>query len=98
MSTLSSGSRCPRYLSSMLYLEGEVVRGLSHAVKSSPRLAAISLPTQLSQTWRVQLRGESSESVTTVMVDDKSSVANKQVPLPGYRIASWIRWIHEGSN
>lgn len=73
---------------------------LSAALTAEPgtRAAAIFLPAQQTQVWRVQLRSENAAGVTTILVDDRSGAARKQVQLPGDRVALWIRWIHEGSN
>lgn len=62
------------------------------------RAAAIFLPMQQAQAWRVQLRSRNSEELATVMVDDRSGTASKVMPQSGDRIAQWIRWIHEGSH
>jgi uncharacterized iron-regulated membrane protein len=61
------------------------------------RAAAVFLPTQQSQAWRVQLRQGEGDARVTVMVDDRSGTATASAPLRGDRIAAWIRWIHEGS-
>ena len=73
---------------------------LAAALKAEPgaRAAAIFLPTQQAQAWRVQLRSKDAAGVTTVTVDDRSGGASKIDPLSGDRAAQWIRWIHEGSN
>jgi uncharacterized iron-regulated membrane protein len=73
---------------------------LAAALNAEPgtQAAAIFLPTQQAQSWRVQLRSENAAGVMTVMIDDRSGAANKVVPLSGDRAAQWIRWIHEGSN
>ena len=62
------------------------------------RAAAIFLPPQQSQAWRVQLRSPDSEGLTTVLVNDRSGAVSKVTPQSGDRIAQWIRWIHEGSH
>jgi uncharacterized iron-regulated membrane protein len=61
------------------------------------RAAAIFLPTQQSQAWRVQLRQGDGDGRLTVMVDDRGGAATVIPPLAGDRVAAWIRWIHEGS-
>ena len=73
---------------------------LASALGNEPdaRAAAIFVPTQQTQAWRVQLRTENSECLTAVMVDDRNGAASKVVRLQGDRIAQWIRWIHEGSH
>src|SRR5471032_3014492 len=73
---------------------------LAIALSAEPRTraAAIFLPTQQAQAWRVQLRSENAAGVTTITVDDRSGAASKQAQLSGDRAAQWIRWIHEGSN
>jgi uncharacterized iron-regulated membrane protein len=62
------------------------------------RAAAIFLPAQQNQVWRIQLRSADSEQLTTGMVDDRSGTLTKVVPQSGDKIAQWIRWIHEGSH
>ena len=62
------------------------------------RAAAVFLPTQQNQAWRIQLRSPDSEALTTVMVDDRSGALTKVTPQSGDKIAQWIRWIHEGSH
>jgi uncharacterized iron-regulated membrane protein len=74
-------------------------QALDAAVAALPagQPAAIFLPAQQSQAWRLQLRqGEGNERLT-IMVDDRSGAATVGRPLSGDRIAAWIRWIHEGS-
>ena len=68
------------------------------ATEPGARPAAIFMPTQQSQMWRVQLRAAQSDTIATVMVEDGSGATRKIVPLSGDRAAQWIRWIHEGSN
>jgi uncharacterized iron-regulated membrane protein len=67
--------------------------GVAHS-----RAAAVFLPTQQNQAWRIQLRSPDSEALTTVMVDDRSGALTKVTPQSGDKIAQWIRWIHEGSH
>jgi uncharacterized iron-regulated membrane protein len=62
------------------------------------RAAAVFLPTQQNQAWRIQLRNPDSEALDTVTVDDRSGALTKVVPQAGDTIAQWIRWIHEGSH
>lgn len=71
---------------------------LAAAVAAEPTLrpAAVFMPLQPTQSWRVQLRSPDSEGVFTVLVDDRSSAASKVPPLSGDLIARWIRVIHEG--
>ena len=75
-----------------------VDQALAAALRATPdaRPAAVFLPTQQAQAWRVQLR--QSDDIVTVMVDDRTGSATAAGPrLGGDRIASWIRWIHDGS-
>ena len=80
--------------------ELNIDRAVETAVGALPgsRLAAVFMPTQQAGTWRVQLRQEESEGVTTVMVEDRSGSTRRVEPLSGDRVALWIRWIHEGSH
>src|SRR5262245_33153221 len=73
-------------------------QALHAALLSTPdaRPAAIFLPAQQAQTWRVQLR--QSDDIVTVMVDDRAGTASPSGPqLAGDRVGFWIRWIHDGS-
>jgi len=73
-------------------------QALHAALVSTPdaRPAAIFLPTQQAQTWRVQLR--QADELITVMVDDRGGGASRASPqLAGDSVAAWIRWIHDGS-
>jgi uncharacterized iron-regulated membrane protein len=72
--------------------------GAALAGEQGAQPAAIFVPTQQNNAWRVQLRVPDTPGVTTVMVDDRSAAVSKVVQLPGDRIALWIRWIHEGSH
>jgi uncharacterized iron-regulated membrane protein len=66
------------------------------AAQPGSRPASINLPSGgPSATWRIQLRTENEP--VTVLVDDRNSRAQVVRPLPGDRIAQWIRWIHDGS-
>ena len=65
---------------------------------TGPRAAAIFVPTQQNQVWRIQLRDQNSEVLTTVLVDDRSGTLTNVAPQSGDKIAQWIRWIHEGSH
>lgn len=67
-------------------------------VGDGARVAAVFVPTQQNQTWRVQLRSDAEAGVMTVTVDDKTGEATKVTRLSGDRVAQWIRWIHEGSH
>jgi uncharacterized iron-regulated membrane protein len=71
---------------------------IATASAAGSRAAAVFLPTQQNQAWRIQLRDRDSEALTTVMVDDRSGTLTKVVPQSGDKIAQWIRWIHEGSH
>jgi uncharacterized iron-regulated membrane protein len=71
---------------------------IASASAAGSRAAAIFLPTQQNQAWRLQLRGQNSETLTTVLVDDRSGALTNVVPQSGDKIAQWIRWIHEGSH
>ena len=62
------------------------------------RAAAVFLPPQQSQAWRIQLRHADSEALTTVMVDDRSGRADQGGAAIRSKITQWIRWIHEGSH
>jgi uncharacterized iron-regulated membrane protein len=72
--------------------------GAALAGEQGAQPAAIFVPTQQNNAWRVQLRVPDTPGVTTIMVDDRSAAVSKVAQLPGDRIALWIRWIHEGSH
>jgi uncharacterized iron-regulated membrane protein len=59
--------------------------------------AAIFLPSQQTQTWRIQLRSKS-DALTTATIDDRSGALTQVTPQSGDKIAQWIRWVHEGSH
>jgi uncharacterized iron-regulated membrane protein len=65
---------------------------------SGAKVAAIFLPTQQNQIWRIQMRAGDAPGITTVTIDDRSGDAQTLPPLSGDRAAQWIRWIHEGSH
>jgi uncharacterized iron-regulated membrane protein len=49
-------------------------------------------------TWRVQFRHPETSTMATVLVNDRTRVAQALPdPLSGDRAAQWIRWLHEGS-
>jgi uncharacterized iron-regulated membrane protein len=49
--------------------------------------------------WRVQMRRANTSDTSTVVVNDRSGRAELLPdPLPGDRLAEWVRWIHEGSH
>jgi len=72
-------------------------QALHAALVSTPdaRPAAIFLPTQQGQTWRVQLR--QADEVITVLVDDRGGATTASPRLAGDSIAAWIRRIHDAS-
>jgi uncharacterized iron-regulated membrane protein len=78
----------------------DVDRAVEIATGGMPgsRAAAVFLPTQQSQVWRIQLRDPDSETLSTVTVDDRNGALTRVVPQSGDTIAQWIRWIHEGSH
>jgi uncharacterized iron-regulated membrane protein len=78
-------------------LSGEQALDAAFTAVPGGRPAAMFLPTQQSQAWRVQLRQGEGDVRVTVMVDDRSGAATASEPRGGDRIAAWIRWIHEGS-
>jgi uncharacterized iron-regulated membrane protein len=90
------GFNAPLLQASNLSVDGALEAALK--LESGMRAAAVFVPTRRNPSWRVQLRHDGGEGVTTVMVEDKSGAASKVVLLPGDHVARWIRWIHEGSN
>lgn len=79
-------------------LDPDRVAELATANATGVRAAAIFLPAQQAQSWRVQVRNGDSEQLSTVMVDDRSATATTVQQQSGDKIAQWIRWIHEGSH
>lgn len=78
-------------------------RVLEIAVQAEPggRPLALFLPSEARGggplTWRLQLARGGGETVN-VVVDDRDARASVTTPRSGDRVASWIRWIHEGSH
>lgn len=75
---------------------------IARAAAPGTSLVALFLPTAgrgegAQPTWRAQLQAPAGD-LTTVMVDDRSAEARRQVaPQSGDRAAQWIRRLHEGS-
>jgi uncharacterized iron-regulated membrane protein len=80
------------------HIDVDRAKDIAQAGVAGTQVAAIFLPTQASQAWRIQLRAADRESLMTVLVDDRSGVLNQVKPRSGDTIAQWIRWIHEGSH
>jgi uncharacterized iron-regulated membrane protein len=80
------------------HIDVDRAKDIAQAAVAGTQVAAIFLPTQASQAWRTHLRAADSESLTTVLVDDRSGVLSQVKPRSGDTIAQWIRWIHEGSH
>jgi len=71
------------------------VADIARARVPDGRVAAIFLPAEATQAWRVQMRR--GEEPVTVTVDDRSGGATVATALPGDRVAAWIRGLHDGS-
>jgi uncharacterized iron-regulated membrane protein len=79
-------------------LDADRVLALALAAAPDARPAAIFLPSQQNGSWRVQLRHGGSETLATVLVDDRTGAAMTVTPRSGDRVQQWIRWLHEGSH
>jgi uncharacterized iron-regulated membrane protein len=71
------------------------VADIARASVPDGRVAAIFLPAEATQAWRVQMRR--GDEPVTVTIDDRSGGATVAPALPGDRIAAWIRGLHDGS-
>lgn len=71
------------------------VADIARASIPDGRVAAIFLPAEATQAWRVQMRR--GDEPVTVTIDDRSGAATVAAALPGDRVAAWIRGLHEGS-
>jgi uncharacterized iron-regulated membrane protein len=80
------------------HLDVDRAAEIAAAASAGLQPAAIFLPSQQTQTWRIQLRSRTSEALTTVTVDDRNGTLTQVTPQSGDKIAQWIRWIHEGSH
>src|SRR5262249_43007246 len=59
------------------------------------RPAAIFVPSEQTQTWRIQLRA--ADGVRTILVNDRTGIATTSAELSGDRVARILRGIHDGS-
>lgn len=48
--------------------------------------------------WRVRLREDGKAEPVTLTINDRNGAVATVEPLSGDRVASWIRWLHEGSH
>jgi uncharacterized iron-regulated membrane protein len=80
------------------HIDVDRAKDIAQASVAGTQVAAIFLPTQSSQAWRIQLRVANSEALTTVLVDDHSGALSQVKPQSGDTIAQWMRWVHEGSH
>jgi uncharacterized iron-regulated membrane protein len=60
------------------------------------RTAAIFVPSEQTQTWRIQLR-TAADGPRTILVDDRTGTATTPAELSGDRIARVLRGLHDGS-
>lgn len=68
------------------------------AARPNSAVDAIFYPNPQTGAWRVRLREDGKAEPVTVTVNDRSGAVTVLEPLQGDRIASWIRWLHEGSH
>jgi uncharacterized iron-regulated membrane protein len=66
--------------------------------RPNSEIASISYPTKQSNGWRVQMRDAGKREPVTLSVNDRTGAMSVIEPFKGDRIASWIRWLHEGSH
>lgn len=58
----------------------------------------IGFPNAQAGVWRIRLNPEGGTEPLTITINDRSGEVKTIEPLSGDRIASWIRWLHEGSH
>jgi uncharacterized iron-regulated membrane protein len=58
----------------------------------------IGFPNAQGALWRMRLNAEDRTEPVTIMINDRSGAITTVEPLPGDRVAFWIRWLHEGSH
>lgn len=68
------------------------------AARPNAQVDAIFYPNPQAVTWRVRLREDGQTEPVTITINDRSGAIGTIAPLSGDRIASWIRWLHEGSH
>jgi len=68
------------------------------AARPNSQVDAIFYPNPQSGAWRVRLREDGKAEPVTITINDRSGAVNTIEPLSGDRVASWIRWLHEGSH
>lgn len=68
------------------------------AARPNSAVDAIFYPTPQTGAWRVRLREDGKTEPVTITIDDRSGEVSAIEPLSGDRVASWIRWLHEGSH
>lgn len=68
------------------------------AARPNTVVDTISFPNARARTWNVRLREDGKAAPVTIAIDDRTAAVSTVEPLTGDSIASWIRWLHEGSN
>jgi uncharacterized iron-regulated membrane protein len=66
--------------------------------RPNAQVETIFYPNPQAGAWRVRLREDGKTEPVTITVNDRSGAVGTIAPLSGDRVASWIRWLHEGSH
>lgn len=68
------------------------------AARPNSQVDAIFYPNPQSGAWRVRLHEDGKAEPVMITINDRSGAVSTIDPLSGDRVASWIRWLHEGSH
>lgn len=68
------------------------------AARPNSAVDAIFYPTAQTGAWRIRLHEDGKAEPVTITINDRSGALTTLEPLSGDRVASWIRWLHEGSH
>ena len=68
------------------------------SARPNSQVDAIFYPNPQSGAWRVRLHEDGKAEPVTITINDRSGAVSTIDPLSGDRVASWIRWLHEGSH
>lgn len=68
------------------------------AARPHSQVETIFYPTPQTGAWRVRLHEDGKAEPVTLTINDRSGAVATLEPLQGDRVASWIRWLHEGSH
>ena len=68
------------------------------AARPNSQVDAIFYPNPQSGAWRVRLHEDGKAEPVMITINDRGGAVSTIDPLSGDRVASWIRWLHEGSH